>query len=54
MENKFVSKTEDEIIAEVAEEKGLTKEEVREMWESFKNKVKEYEEKLNQIKINTM
>ena len=54
MENKFVSKTEDEIIAEVAEEKGLTKEEVKEMWESFKNKVKEYEEELNRIKRNTM
>ena len=53
MENKFVPKTEDEIIAEVAEEEGLTKEEVKEMWESFKNKVKEYEEELNRIKRNT-
>ena len=39
MENKFVPKTEDEVVREVAEEEGLTEEEVREIWELFKKKL---------------
>src|SRR5690554_2570975 len=44
MEDKFIPKTEDEIIKEVAEEEGLTEEEVREMWELFKKEAREYQE----------
>lgn len=37
-------KTEDEIIREVAEEEGMTEEEVKEMWEAFKQQAEEYKQ----------
>lgn len=39
---KESAKTEDEIIREVAEEEGMTEQEVREMWEAFKGQAEEY------------
>lgn len=40
--NEHTPKTDDEIIREVAEEEGMTEEEVKEIWEAFQQQVEDY------------